>query len=120
MDPQLSQALGLALVGLVIVFLVLGSTALMVWLVRRLDESWQRHEQVVEQRRTDRPPTIDAVTAVLIAAAVATMLGGRTRIRSVRRLIPAEPGPSGWMAQGRATLLGSHVLRGRGGMERRP
>lgn len=120
MDPQLVSGLNLALVGLVIVFVVLSSTALLVWLIRRLDERWQRHEQVQEQRRPDRAPTIDAVTAVLIASAAATMIGGRTRIRSVRRLIPAEPGPSGWMAQGRATLLGSHVLKGRGGIERRP
>lgn len=119
MEPELSRGLGLALVGLVIVFLVLGSTALMVWLIRRLDEHWQRHEQVEEQRRADRPPTLDATTAVLISAAVATILGGRARIRSVRRLIPAGEGPSGWMAQGRATLLGSHVLSGRSGIERR-
>lgn len=119
MSPELSRGLSLASVGLLIVFLVLGATALMVRLVRHLDEHWQRHEQVKDQLRKDRTPTIDATTAVLISAAVATILGGRVHIRSVRRLIPAAAGPSGWMAQGRATLLGSHVLKGRGGVTRR-
>lgn len=120
MTPELARGLSLAAIGMLIVFSVLGATALMVWLVRRLDEHWQRHELVREQLRVDRPPTIDVTTAVLISAAVATILGGRARIRSVRRLIPAEPGATGWMAQGRATLLGSHVLQGRGGIERQP
>lgn len=120
MDHAIQQGLSLAFVGFLIVFLVLASTAWLVWIVRRLDERWQRHEQVEEQRRLDKEPTIDATTAVLIAAAVSTYLVGRTRIRSVRRLIPAGAGPSGWMAQGRSTLLGSHTLSGRGSVERRP
>lgn len=76
MSPELSRGLSLASVGLLIVFLVLGATALMVRLVRHLDEHWQRHEQVKDQLRKDRTPTIDATTAVLISAAVATILGG--------------------------------------------
>lgn len=119
MSHELARALPLALVGMTIVFCVLAATALLVWLVRRLDERWQRREQVVDQQRVDREPTIDATTAVLIAAAVATHLGGRARIRSVRRLIPALQGTSAWSAQGRATLLGSHAISGRHGIERR-
>lgn len=114
-----SDAITLAVVGFVIVFGVLSLTATLVWAVGRFDERWQRNEQVTEQQRSDRDPTIDATTAVLIAAAVATHLGGRARVRSVRRLIPAEAGTSSWSAQGRATLLGSHAITGRSGGSRR-
>jgi Na+-transporting methylmalonyl-CoA/oxaloacetate decarboxylase gamma subunit len=113
LDPTLESAITLAAVGFAIVFLVLSSTALLVFLIRRLDERWQRAEQVVEQQRTDRAPTIDATTAVLIAAAVATMLGGRARIRSVRRLVNPLTSTSSWSAQGRAVLMGSHAISGR-------
>lgn len=112
-------AVTLAVVGFGIVFGVLALTATLVWLVRRVDAQWQRREQVVEQQRLDRDPTIDATTAVLIAAAVSTYLGGRARVRSVRRLIPAEGGTSAWSAQGRSTLLGSHAITGRSGVHRR-
>ncbi len=115
-----SDAVTLAVVGFLIVFMVLALTATLVWLVGRFDLRWQRHEQVTEQQRTDREPTIDATTAVIAAAAVATYLGGRARIRSVRRLIPAAGEPSTWSAQGRATLLGSHAISGRHGSSRHP
>ena len=115
----LGDAITLSVVGFLIVFAVLALTATLVWLVGRFDTGWQRREQVEEQTRVDRDPTIDATTAVLIAAAVTTYLGGRARIRSVRRLIPAGGQPSAWSAQGRATLLGSHAIAGRHGVERR-
>lgn len=114
------DAITLAVMGFLIVFGVLSLTATLVWIVGRFDARWQRSEQVVEQQRLDREPTLDATTAVIIAAAVATHLGGRARVRSVRRLIPAETGTSAWSAQGRATLLGSHAIAGRSGTARRP
>lgn len=113
LDNTLMSALNLAVVGFAIVFLVLSSTALMVFFIRRLDERWQRAEQVVDQQRTDRAPVIDSTTAVLIAAAVATLLGGRARIRSVRRLVNPNASTSAWSAQGRAVLMGSHAISGR-------
>jgi len=113
------DAISLAVVGFGIVFGVLTLTATLVWIVGRFDARWQRREQVAEQQRIDREPTIDATTAVLIAAAVSTYLGGRARVRSVRRLIPADQGTSSWSAQGRATLLGSHAIKGHSGSPRR-
>lgn len=113
LDANIESALTLAVVGFAIVFLVLSATALIVFLIRRLDERWQRAEQVIEQQRTDRAPVIDATTAVLIAAAVATLLGGRARIRSVRRLVNPLTSTSAWSAQGRAVLMGSHAISGR-------
>lgn len=114
----LGDAITLAAVGFGIVFGVLALTATLVWIVGRFDARWQRREQVAEQQRVDREPTIDATTAVLIAAAVSTYLGGRARVRSVRRLIPTEGGTSAWSAQGRSTLLGSHAITGRSGVQR--
>lgn len=110
MTDTLAYGLNLTLVGLAIVFAVLSAIAGVVSLIGRLDDRWQARERQVEESRLDRPPTIDATTAVIIAAAVATYLTGRHRIRSVRRLLPATATTSPWSASGRAVLQGSHVI----------
>ncbi len=110
MDGTFGYGVTLSLVGLVITFLVLATISMVVSLIRRLDDRWQRREAANEARALERPPTIDETTAVLIAAAVSTWLVGRHRIRSIRRLLPADAPASPWSHQGRAVLQGSHVI----------
>ena len=66
-------------------------------------------------RRPRRPPgqrppdaSIDDLTLVLIAASCATVIEGRFRIRQITRVPGARAGA--WSQQGRAILLGSHIL----------
>ncbi len=106
----LLQNLPLALVGLLIVFTVQLIIATAVYLIRSLDEKWRHQEKRRNAEALDREPTIDATTVVLIAAAAATVLRGRHRIRSIRRLMPSDHRRSPWSAQGRAVLQGSHAL----------
>ena len=112
------ETTSLAVAGLLIVFAVLALLALIVAAVRRLDDHWQRAERKAEEEALGRSPTVDLVTQVLIAAAVATHLQGRFRIRRVRRLLPRDAPSSPWSNQGRLVLQGSHVMnrgRSRGG-----
>lgn len=103
----------LALIGLAIVFSVLSLLAVVVALVRRLDDRWQEREREVAEAALDKPPGLDTITVVLIAAAVATHLQGRFRIRRVRRLFPRDAPSSPWSHQGRLVLMGSHLVRRR-------
>ena len=110
MTQALEQGLTLTLVGLTIVFLVLGGIALVITLIRRLDERWQHRERREEIEAFGKDPSIDATTLILISAAAATIIQGRFHIRRIRRL-PSGAGRSGaWSSQGRSTLQGSHVI----------
>ena len=110
MSQDMDFALSLTLVGLTIVFGVLLLMSAVIALVRRGDEGWKLEERAREVERLEKEPSIDATTAVLIAAAVATYVGGRYRIRSVRRLLPRGGSASAWSSQGRAVLQGSHTI----------
>lgn len=118
MNAGLENGLTLTIVGLAIVFGVLGLTATVVRVLGSLDRRWQEAERKREVEALERTPSIDNTTAVLISAAVATYLGGRFRIRSVRRLMRTDLPESPWSAQGRATLRGSHVISRRKGINR--
>ena len=108
MSSDFAYALKLTAVGMGIVFSVLVIIAMIVAVMRRVDERWQQNEKKKDAERTGYAPTIDATTLVIISATVATYIGGRVRIRSVRPLL----GPSrSWAQQGRARLQGSHVIR---------
>jgi len=107
------QGLVLALIGLVIVFAVLSVLAAVVALVRRLDDRWQEGERAAAEAALQKPPSLDTITLVLIAAGVATYLQGRFRIRRVRRLFPRDAPSSPWSHQGRLVLMGSHLTRRR-------
>lgn len=106
----LLQNIPLALVGLLIVFMVQMIIATAIYLIRSVDEKWRHQEKRRNAEALDREPTIDATTVVLIAAVAATILGGRHRINSIRRLMPPDHRRSPWSAQGRAVLQGSHVI----------
>ncbi len=110
MSELLVQNLPLALVGLLIVFAVLMIIAMTISGIRQLDEKWRHQEKARDADAYNREPTIDATTVVLIAAAAATVLRGRFRISSIRRLMPADHKRSPWSAQGRSQLQGSHLI----------
>lgn len=111
MRDALTHGLTLTLIGMGVVFAVLALIAAIVALLRRVDGRWRRAEEGRRDAALGAPPRIDALTAVIIAAAVATYVAGRFRIRAVRRLNVNGPGQgSTWSAHGRAVLLGSHVI----------
>lgn len=102
----------MALAGVVIVFAVLAVVAGVVAALRRLDDRWHTAEAIRDSERSDLTPTIDATTTVILTAAVATLFMGRRRIRSIRRINSARDrlAASSWSLQGRAVLMGSHVI----------
>jgi Na+-transporting methylmalonyl-CoA/oxaloacetate decarboxylase gamma subunit len=110
MTQALEKGLTLTLMGLVIVFLVLACIALVITLIRRLDERWQHRERKEEIEAFGKDPTIDGTTLVLIAAAAATFIQGRFRIRRIRRLPSGSGRASAWSREGRSVLMGSHVI----------
>jgi Flp pilus assembly pilin Flp len=114
MPDWLQFSLNLTLVGLLIVFGSLTVIAVVVSLVRRVDDGWKKREAAQEQAAMEKEPSIDNLTLVLISAAVATMISGRFYIKRVRRLLPPGAVTGQWSAQGRAILLGSHVVPKRG------
>jgi Na+-transporting methylmalonyl-CoA/oxaloacetate decarboxylase gamma subunit len=101
----------LTLVGILIVFGVLTLIAVVVALLKRLDDRWQAHEAAQAEAATGRRPTIDATTLVLISAAAAVAVGGRFRVRRIRRLLSPRQKRTPWSAQGRLTLHGTHAVR---------
>ncbi|MEZ4387548.1 MAG: hypothetical protein R3D98_08210 [Candidatus Krumholzibacteriia bacterium] len=105
-----SRALTLSVVGILVVYFVLTLIAVVVGAVRRLDDGWKQQEAVKVEDALTRAPTIDDTTAVLIAAACATVIAGRFRIRRVRRLLSPRTKRTPWSAQGRLILQGSHSV----------
>lgn len=111
----IGDAVQFSLLGMGIVFVVLALLVAVLGVLKRLDGRWQAAERAEAETPAPRDAqTIDDTTLVLISAAVATVVGGRGRIRSIRRVLPSDAPSSVWSAQGRATLQGSHVIQ-RGG-----
>lgn len=104
------NGLVLSVAGILVVFSVLALTSLTVKAMSTLDRRQSEKAASTGAGPAEPSPTIDNTTLVLITAAVATMIEGRFRIRSVRRLLPAENPHSPWATQGRSVLLGSHVM----------
>lgn len=105
-----SDMAALSWAGIIIVFAVLALIAAVVALFKRLDDRWQAAEARAEARAVRKPPTIDDTTLVLIAAACATAVGGRFRVRRIRRLLSPRTRRTPWSAQGRLILQGSHTV----------
>jgi Na+-transporting methylmalonyl-CoA/oxaloacetate decarboxylase gamma subunit len=101
----------LTLVGILIVFGVLALIASVVAVLKRLDDRWQDHEARQSAAATGKEPTIDNTTLILIAAAAATAVGGRFRVRRIRRLLSPRQKRTPWSAHGRLVLQGSHTVR---------
>jgi len=106
-----SEMGSLAAAGILIVFTVLALIASVVAVFKRLDDRWQAAEVVKTAQATERPQTIDTTTLLLISAACATVVGGRFRVRRIRRLLSPRTKRTPWSAQGRLTLQGSHTMR---------
>ncbi len=104
------RTLNLSMVGIVVVFGVLTLIALVVGTIRRLDDDWQTREQATAIEALEKEPTIDETTVVLIAAACATLITGRHRVRRIRRLLSPKQKRTPWSAQGRLILQGSHTV----------
>jgi Na+-transporting methylmalonyl-CoA/oxaloacetate decarboxylase gamma subunit len=109
MNSSIAQGLNVSFIGIVIVFGILGFISAMVALIGILDRNWTRREQKQTGESLIKPQNIDDISLVLIAAAVATVIKGRHRIRRVTRVRPAS-GSSVWSIQGRSVLLGSHTI----------
>jgi Na+-transporting methylmalonyl-CoA/oxaloacetate decarboxylase gamma subunit len=110
MENPLQFSLLFSVVGIVIVFGALIIISLAVSLIRTANEGWEKREAEEKVKALTKDQSIDNITLILIAAAAATMIQGRFYIRSVRRLLPAKTPGGTWSAQGRAILLGSHVV----------
>ncbi len=101
----------LTIVGVSIVFSVLSIIALVVTLFKRLDDHWQKQEAEASAKAVDKEPTIDTTTLLLISAAAATVVGGRFRVRKIRRLLSPKTKRTPWSSRGRLVLQGSHTIR---------
>lgn len=110
MPEWLSFGLELAVIGLVIVFASLTIISVAVSLIRRANDAWQKHEDAQADAAIHKEQNIDTITLLLISAAAATMIQGRFHIKSIRRILPATAQRGPWSLQGRAVLLGSHVV----------
>jgi len=109
-NDTLRFGLEISLIGMGVVYVGLLLVSGAITLMRRLDERWQAAERRGEADALLAAPTIDSTTLVLVAAAAATMLAGRHRIRGVRRMLPGDGPASAWSVTGRAVLQGSHVV----------
>lgn len=111
MNGEFTNEMGmLTLVGVGIVFSVLALIAAVVAVFKRLDDHWQAQEVQAEQRALTKEPTIDETTLLLISAAVATVVGGRFRVRKIHRLLSPRQKRTPWSARGRLRLQGSHTI----------
>ncbi len=112
MKGHISSEMGaLALSGLVIVFSVLALIALVVAIFKRLDDHWQKQEEDAAAKATEKEPTIDDTSLLLITAACATVVAGRFKVRKIRRLLSPRAKRTPWSSQGRLTLQGSHTVK---------
>ena len=111
MSEIMSFSARFSIIGILIVFGSLALIAFSVSVIRRADDNWQKREENKKQAASEKEPTIDNTTLVLISAAVATMFQGRAYIRKVRRLLPRDAASSPWSSQGRSVLHGSHISR---------
>lgn len=108
MDNTIQFALNLTFAGLIVVFASLTLISLAISLMRWLDEK-AKPQKVPSVADSAKNQNIDNLTLVLISAACATMIQGRFRIRNVRRMVSRDASGSGWSAQGRSVLMGSHT-----------
>ncbi len=106
-----SEMAALSWAGISIVFGVLAVIALAVALLKKLDARWQAAEERYKIAAAHRPQDIDETTLVLLASACAVAVGGRFRVRRIRRLLSPRTRRTPWSAQGRLILLGSHAPR---------
>lgn len=110
MSEMIVFSLRFAAIALLIVFSALAFISFIISLIKRADDHWQKGEQAQAEAALEKEPSIDSLTLILITAAAATILQGRFHIKRVRRLLPAASAKGPWSMQGRAVLLGSHIV----------
>ena len=108
MSESIIFTLKFAAVGITIVFAVLAIISIVIALMRRGDEVLEKRNGSEPDKESEQ--NIDNTTLVLIAAAAATMIKGRFHIKRVRKLMSRDTVKGPWSLQGRAILLGSHVI----------
>ncbi len=106
-----SEMAALSWAGVSIVFGVLTVIAMVVGLLKKLDDRWQKTEAQALAKAEARTQDIDETTLVLLAAAVAVAVGGRFRVHRIRRLLSPQTKRTPWSSQGRLILQGSHLPR---------
>ena len=99
----------LALIGLVTVFLVLSTIAIVISLFRHLDEALEKRKAEPLPSTPPKAPGIDALTLVIISSAVATVVEGEYAIKRIQR-VPSIKDAQTWSRRGRAELQSSHVI----------
>jgi peptidoglycan/LPS O-acetylase OafA/YrhL len=110
MTEMIIFSLRFSAIALLIVFGALALISFIISLIKRADDSWQTRENSQAAAALEKEPSIDSLTLVLLTAAAATILQGRFYIKRVRRLMPATSAKGTWSLQGRAVLLGSHII----------
>ena len=101
MSDVMSEGIRFSIAGMSVVFAVLFLISTVVAVIRWIDARPQGDFE---------GPAVDRLDLVLISSAVAVVLAGKARIRSVRRLSAGDGTRNPWCLQGRATLHESHVL----------
>lgn len=110
MLEELLFGMKLTVIGVLVVFAALAFIASIITFIKHVDTSWKKREDDQKDAALAKKPNIDTVTLILIGAAVATIIHGRSHIRSIRRLLPGDAKSSPWAMEGRAVLHGSHVV----------
>ncbi len=109
MSDTMTFALNLTFAGLVVVFVSLTLISLAISFMRWLDAKATPYK-APQVKDSVEDQNIDNLTLVLISAAAATMINGRFRIKTVRRMVTRASSHSGWSNQGRSVLMGSHSV----------
>ena len=102
MSDVMSNGIRFSIAGMSVVFVVLILISMVVATIRWVDARSEGADLT--------GPEVDRLDLVLIASAVATVLAGKARIRSIHRLSLGDGTRNPWCLQGRATLLESHVI----------
>ncbi|PLX70133.1 MAG: hypothetical protein C0603_04115 [Denitrovibrio sp.] len=111
MEPNLIEALKLSAAGMLIVFSSLIIIALVISVMRSLDEKYTKAQERKNAPAPVKQQTLDNLTLVLISAATATVLQNKQyRMRSIRKIVSRDATVAGWAMEGRSVLHGSHVM----------
>ena len=107
MDHNLLIALKISLIGISVVFTALVLIGLCIHLLSRLEQSPQPKADNASDDQ--EPDLISDEVAAVIAAAVATTMGPKVRVRRIRHTGLEEAGV--WSRQGRVIIMAGHRPR---------
>jgi sodium pump decarboxylase gamma subunit len=113
MTPDMQTGLVLTFIGLLIVFGVLLLLAVFISFISKLDQGWQEDEKEIKAKQSEKTPTIDSLTLVLISAAVTAAIGHRRH--QIKKIKLVRSNHESWSLAGRQGIMGSHNLQKSGG-----